>query len=968
MDVIRKSGAMDVLISDRAQMEISNKVKDILRHLIIDDWQSEAHYQHQNAAERQYKHIKRNVQNVLNMSGATASCWLLCLEYVSYIMNRMASKSLSWRTPYESLTGITPDISVIYRFFFYDKIYFRNTNSRGESHSFPSASNERLGRFVGFSTHVGHGMTYKILTSDTQQIIYRSRIRLASIQPNLRIDPASDTPSPVNPVPDTQPDMDILSPSNLESHADRNTDSSRPMAVIDPDDIIGRTYLTSPADDGTRSRIKIVEKLDALEDEMELMPEMQRFRATNDEGTIEEVVTYNQVLQKLEDDDGDLGEWKFKAITSHDGPLNQSSSKYNGSKWNVRVQWENGEITWEPLGIIAKSDPVTCAIYAKENGLLDTPGWIQFKRLARRKKKLIRMANQAKLKSFRHSPIYKFGVQIPRSHAEAMELDKRDGVNLWAEAEARELNQIDEYDTFTDLGKGVLPKNHRKIKVHMVYDVKPDLRRKSRLVAGGHLTPTPIHSVYSSVVSLRGLKISLFLAELNKLEAWATDVGNAYLEAYTEEKLYIVAGPEFREREGHTLVITKALYGLKSSGLRWWERLSEILIELGFTASKAEDDIWMRDRRNHYEYIVRYVDDLLIVSRKPKSITDTLESKFKLKLKNTGPIKYHLGSNFDRDSDDNTLLMSPTKYITRMLDNYMRMFGALPKEVITPLVKGDHPELDVTNELDVDGIKKYQSLIGALQWVVTLGRLDIATAVMTLSGFRAAPREGHLERAKRIFGYLRKMKHAAIRFRTGLPDYSSIPNEEYDWEKSIYGNVEERLPHDVPKAYGPPVIMTTYVDANLCHDFVTGRSVTGIIHLLNQTIVHYLSKKQSIVETATYGSEYMAARIATEQIMDIRNTLRYLGVNLIGPTYMFGDNKTVVDSSSKPKSKLHKRHVLLSYHRVREAIAAKVIKFVFIESNTNPADILSKLWGYQQIKTRLKAMLFWKGDTADIIE
>ena len=158
---------MDVLISDRAQMEISNKVKDILRHLIIDDWQSEAHYQHQNAAERRYKHIKRNVQNVLNISGATASCWLLCLEYVTYFMNHMATKSLSWCTPYESLTGIIPDISVIYRFLFYDKIYFQNTNSGGDSHSFPSESNERLGRFVGFSTHVGHGMTYKILTSDT---------------------------------------------------------------------------------------------------------------------------------------------------------------------------------------------------------------------------------------------------------------------------------------------------------------------------------------------------------------------------------------------------------------------------------------------------------------------------------------------------------------------------------------------------------------------------------------------------------------------------------------------------------------------------------------------------------------------------------------------------------------------------------------------------------------------------------
>ena len=366
MDVIRKSGAMDVLISDRAQMEISHKVKDILRHLIIDDWQSEAHYQHQNAAERRYKHIKRNVQNMLNISGATASCWLLCLEYVTYVMNRMATKSLSWRTPYESLTGITPDISVIYRFLFYDKIYFRNTNSRGDSHSFPSESNERLGRFVGFSTHVGHGMTYKILTSDTQQIIYRSRIRLAYIQPNLRIDPppsptVSDTLPVIDSVLHQQPDI----PPVLESDSDRTTESFRPMAVIDPDDLIGRTYITSPTDDGSQHRIKIVEKLDVLADKMNSMPEMQRFRATNDEGTIEEIVTYNQILQRLEKDDGDLGEWKFKSITSHDGPLNQSSSKYNGSKWNVRVEWENGEITWEPLGIIAKSDPITCAIYAK---------------------------------------------------------------------------------------------------------------------------------------------------------------------------------------------------------------------------------------------------------------------------------------------------------------------------------------------------------------------------------------------------------------------------------------------------------------------------------------------------------------------------------------------------------------------------------------------------------------------------
>ena len=213
----------------------------------------------------------------------------------------------------------------------------------------------------------------------------------------------------------------------------------------------------------------------------------------------------------------------------------------------------------------------------------------------------------------------------------------------------------------------------------------------------------------------------------------------------------------------------------------WCERLSKILNELSFSASKAEDDIWMRDKLDH-QYIARYVYDIVIVSGNPKEITNILESKFKPKLKNTGPIKYHLSSNFDRDSDDGALLMSLTKYISRMLDNYVRIFGESLREVIPPLVKGDHPDLDTTEELDIDRIKKYQSLIGALQWVVTLCKLDIAAAVMKLSSFILSQSAGHLEIAKRIYGDLKKMKHTSIRFIVGVLNYSAIPDNECDWQ------------------------------------------------------------------------------------------------------------------------------------------------------------------------------------------
>ena len=212
--------------------------------------------------------------------------------------------------------------------------------------------------------------------------------------------------------------------------------------------------------------------------------------------------------------------------------------------------------------------------------------------------------------------------------------------------------------------KGKPPEGYKRIPVHFVYDVKHDGRHKARLVAGGHLTGTPLESVYSGVVSLRGLRMVIFLGELNNMEIWTTDVGNAYLEAKTREKVYIVAGPEFGAIEGHTLVVRKALYGLKLSGKMWGERCAEILRSIGFNLTRTQDDIWIRDKGGHYEYIARYVDDLAIVSKDPQSIISLLTEKHGLKLKGTGPIGYHLGCDFFRDKD-NILCMCPRRYIEK---------------------------------------------------------------------------------------------------------------------------------------------------------------------------------------------------------------------------------------------------------------------------------------------------------------
>lgn len=94
----------------------------------------------------------------------------------------------------------------------------------------------------------------------------------------------------------------------------------------------------------------------------------------------------------------------------------------------------------------------------------------------------------------------------------------------------------------------------------------------------------------------------------------------------------------------------------------------------------------------------------------------------------------------------------------------------------------------------------------------------------------------------------------------------------------MYQDPQEEFPTDAPEPLGKHVTLSHYFDANLMHDMITGKSVTEILHFFNQTLIGSHSKKQSTVETATYGSEFIAERTCIEQAVDMRNYLRYAGV------------------------------------------------------------------------------------------
>lgn len=158
LDNIRRQGAMTKLISDRAQVEISNKVQDILRNLMIADWQSESHQQHQNPAEWRYQDVKRFANTLLDNTGAPPSLWYLAMVYTCFILNHSVNASNGYAVPMALLTGVTQDISPMLQFEWYEPVYFRT-----EQAEFPSSSTERYGQFVGIAETVGHALTFMVL-------------------------------------------------------------------------------------------------------------------------------------------------------------------------------------------------------------------------------------------------------------------------------------------------------------------------------------------------------------------------------------------------------------------------------------------------------------------------------------------------------------------------------------------------------------------------------------------------------------------------------------------------------------------------------------------------------------------------------------------------------------------------------------------------------------------------------------
>ena len=662
-------------------------------------------------------------------------------------------------------------------------------------------------------------------------------------------------------------------------------------------------------------------------------------------------------------------------------PNNVRRRKITTKGWDIRVQWSDGTESWIPMDVVKDSNPIELAEYSVSRGIAQEPAfawWVP--RILKKRNLLIK-----KLKSKHYKTNLKFGLKVPQSVAEAYEIDRENGNEHWANAIKKELKNV--LVAFHLLEEGeATPVGSKLIPYHIIFDIKFDLTRKARLVAGGHRNKdVPAYATYSSVVSRESVRLGLLVAAINGLDILAADISNAYLNAPCREKVHVHVGEELfgKANIGKIAIIVRALYGLKSAGASWRKHLSEtIQAELGYSPTKADPDVYLKpskkqDGSKYYSYLIVYVDDILSIDVNPKVMIDRIGEYFKVKDDSVTFPKMYLGANMRRwkvqdetGSDIKTYALGSESYVKealRCVEERMKEYGLCypKKRGKTPFSSSDYkPELD-TSEIAQSRIGNfYQNMVGILRWLCELGRLDILLETSLLSQYMVEPRMGHVNQALHVFSYLKNHHRSWIvanpnKFEI---DWTPIQGEESPEMRAsimaeIYPDSKDQLPPGMPDPRGESIQLTTFVDADFASNRITRRSQTGIIVFANMAPLNWASKRQNNVESSTFGAEFMALKMAIEMLEGIRYKLRMFGVPLDGPVRILCDNQSVIKNSTFPESVLKKKHCSVAYHLVREYIAAGKALVYYESSKTNLADLFTKLLNYDARMRLIPAML-----------
>ena len=990
--------------SDRAPELIGGQFGSLLRKFRIRHTTSEPHSPWQNRAEGEgVKPIKKLGLWLMQRNGAPTRTWDYAYELAADILSLTCKPSVTFshQTGYQIITNIRPDISQYATFGFYQWIWHWDELSK----------QKQLGRWLGVAQSIGPVMTFwilpftgtpiprstvvSLLPHDFDDPVVKARMSLfdtkvtsmlndttnytvtrkSVIKPHQLID-ASDPPRLLHEmqVLDSVWDGDInflpYEPTTEERAMEELDEHIGQHIQLFKDDVPVLVKIVSRKRDATGSLVGKRHDIPQLDGRV--------YNVRFPDGHYEQYAanTLTEALHSSLDDRGydtsfikELCGYRVDpklAVPDKQGFITSPNGRQvpviTTKGWSLRVRWMDDSVTWVPLGLLKNTEPLLVAEYARSMNIHTKPAfnwWVHH--TLRRKSRLI-----SKVKSLYHKNNLKFGVVVPQSIKEALHLDKVNNNSHWRDAIKKEMTNVKIAFRFLDKN-GRPPPGYKQIRCHIIFDVKMDLTHKARFVAGGHLTDPPTSMTYASVVSRETVRIAFLLAALNDLEILAGDIGNAYLNATTNEKIYYRAGLEWGDdMQGTICVIVRALYGLKSSANAWRNHICSTLRSMDFTFSLADNDLWMRqdtkpDGTSYYSYILVYVDDILIISHDPERYMNQLKSKYYVKEDSIGPPKLYLGAEFKRvtnRSGGKCWASSCNRYVKEAVGIVFERQSSMNIKLTRFSKSPDNPfsnikyrpELDLTEFCSPDEHQFYQQMIGIARWMIELGRMDISIEISLLSRYCAAPRLGHLSQLLHVFHYLRSHQSMDLTYdqtKITVTESTTLPHQRASYKasvlKSLYPDACDYLPPNMPKPLGKTVQLNSFVDADLAGEQTTRRSQTGLIIYANMAPIVWLSKRQSTVEASTFGSEFVAMRSLVELLIGLRYKLRMFGVPIDGPCNVFCDNEAVTKSSMNPEATLKRKHISIAFHQSREAVAAGVMLVFYETTKSNHADLFTKI-------------------------
>jgi transposase InsO family protein len=498
----------------------------------------------------------------------------------------------------------------------------------------------------------------------------------------------------------------------------------------------------------------------------------------------------------------------------------------------------------------------------------------------------------------------------PRSWQEAQRSPYRD---YWSDAAHAELSAIKNHGTYKLVSP---PPGARVLPCKWVFNVKYNADRsierfKARLVVGGHRQRDGVDfsEVFAPVGRFATLRALLAKAAHCDFELRCVDISNAFLHGKLDPPVYMALPEGFEDGQpGQVWELHKTLYGLKQSPKEWYDVLAQALAAFGFKLSLSDRALFVSDEEPRI-YILSWVDDLIMACESERALnafTSKLLSKFK--GRDLGKATRYLNAVIIRDRERRLLTVSQPTHIEDVLRKHSLDADVKTRRI--PMSVG----ADCTSAKEGEKMcdkAVYAETVGALLYISSFTRPDISYAVSVLARHMANPAERHFTILKGVLRYLARTKDVGITFG-GLGDVS------------------------VPE----PLVSFTDSDYASCKD--TRRSRTGYVLQLYGGPIAWCSKLQTVVAMSSAESEYIACSAATRETVWLRRVCCDLRIPIVGPVPVNVDNQAAIHMATNASDSARTKHIDVCYHFLRDKVAKREIRTVYVSTNDNLADLFTK--------------------------